>query len=204
MTGAGAGVAGLARALAAVSAITAGAAAAAAQVPVERESAAASAWELGATGSAIRFDQASAPAASEGAWTAGYGARLAWRPMRLVALGLEVWAAELDGEDFRAAGVHLRAIPWSRPTWIAEPALHFGVERLSADDDHDRSLAFVAGAGLVRIARRWTLDLAVRNHHLTVEPEADPADPEAPIDTGEGASLWEVRASLALALGGDG
>jgi hypothetical protein len=139
-----------------------------------------------------------------------FGARVAWRPSPLVALAIEAWRGELEAESRSrlvwGAGAHLRATPWAARVWPLQPALHFGLERVEVDDAEDRSLAFVAGAGLARFARRWSFDIALRNHHLTVdeEPVVRPDSIGEAVETGRSASLWEVRASLAIVLGSGG
>lgn len=155
--------------------------------------------------SALRLDDAFATGLTE-RWDAAFGARLAWRPGPRVALGAEAWRAEPDAGDVgRIVGLggHLRVTPFADRGWPLDPALHFGIESLTSDDEEERSVAFVAGGGVVHLARRWTLDLAVRNHHLSVSEEPVPRDGQR-VETGRDTSLWEVRASLSVVWGGGG
>ena len=186
----------------------------AAQIPeMERESPGGSAWEIGATAAVIRVDGGIALDAEEG-WRPAVGGRLAWRPVPVAAIGVEAWRAELEtvasdsapseSMDLWALAAHFRVTPWAGRGWPLDPALHFGIERLSVDDDEERGLAFVAGAGLVRLSPRWTLGIAVRNHHLTVEEEPFVPEEGPPVETARDADLWEVRAEVAIALGGQG
>lgn len=176
--------------------------AATAQPVIDSEAARESSWELGASASALRLDDAFATGV-EARWSAAFGARLAWRPEPRVALGFEAWRAEPgDLGSVTAAGAHLRVAPWS-DRWPLSPALHVGIEGLFSDDEEERSVAFVAGAGLVHLARRWTLDLAVRNHHLSIAEDPVPRDGEL-VETARDSSLWEVRAALAVVLGAGG
>jgi len=186
---------------------------------MERESSGGSAWELGATAGALRIDDAFTAEGVE-PWTAVIGARIAWRPAPQAAIGVEAWRGELDvsagadepgaGEepgarvDLWAYGAHLRVTPWADRGWPLDPALHFGVERIDLDDGKDRGPAFVAGAGLVRLAPRWTLGVAVRTHHLRVEDRAVPLEGGSSVEAPDDADLWEIRAELAIMLGGDG
>ena len=196
-------------------ALWAGAAgAAAAQVPeAARESEGESAWEFGVTAGALRVDEGIALDVEEG-WRPAVGGRLAWRPVLLAALGIEAWRAELEtvpsdsapseSRDLWALAALFRVTPSAGRGWLLDPALHFGIEHLSVDDDEERGLAFVAGAGLVRISSRWTLGVAVRNHHLSVEEEPFVPEEGPPVETARDADLWEVRAEVAIALGGQG
>jgi hypothetical protein len=181
----------------------------AAQIPIEGEAPSASRWEIGATASAMRVDD-DFTLDTESHLAPAFGARIAWLPVPLVALGIEAWRGEVEAQPGNrpvwGAGAHMRATPWAGRDWALQPALHFGVEHIAVDDDEDRSLAFVAGAGLARLARRWSLDVAVRNHHLSVDEEpVDRPDPNGEsVETGRDSTLWELRASLALVFGAGG
>jgi hypothetical protein len=188
---------------------------------MERESSGGSAWELGATAGALRIDAAFAAGGVE-QWSGVVGGRVAWRPVLQAAIGIEAWRGELDataapeepgelgepgagpgtGVDLWGYGAHLRVTPWAGRGWPLDPALHFGIERLAVDDGEDRGPAFVAGAGLLRLAPRWALGVAVRTHHLSVGDRAVALDGGSPADAPADADLWEVRAELAIALGG--
>lgn len=105
--------------------------------------------------------------------------------------------APLPDDAIWGVGVHLLAIPLGgRPA--VEPTLQFGLETLRTDDAEERSVAFVAGAGLrAGIGAAWSARIDVRNHLLIVD--------EAPVDgveTGRDAHLWEVRAGLGWRIGG--
>lgn len=162
----------------------------------------ASSWEIGASASGLWSDDDFALGADAQGFPA-FGARVAWRPVALAALGIEAWRGRLEtaaGDvTVEALGAHFRATPWAARGWPLDPALHFGVERIAVDDDEDRSLAFVAGAGLAHLGPRWVVDLAARNRVLSVGAEAaDAIDDPVPRD----ATLWEVRVTLAVVLGG--
>lgn len=192
-----------------------------AQVPeIERESSGGSAWELGAAAGALWIDGAFAAGGVE-QWSGVVGGRVAWRPVLQAAIGLEAWRGELDataatdepgepdagpgtGVDLWGYGAHLRVTPWAGRGWPLDPALHFGIERLAVDDGEDRGPAFVAGAGLLRLASRWAFGIAVRTHHLSVGDRAVPLEGGSPVDVPDDADLWELRAELAIALGGGG
>ena len=156
----------------------------------------------------MRVDGAFAVGAKK-AWTPAVGARLAWRPVPLAAIGIEAWRAELDpvtdGEALAVwgAGAHLRVTPAAGRGWLLEPALDFGVERLVVDDDEERGPAFAVGGGFYHAARRWTAGVGVRHRHLRVEEEEPASIPEiTPIATPRDATFWEVRAEIAIVLGG--
>lgn len=154
-----------------------------------------SGWEVAGAVGAIRVGDGFA-AARAGRWTTAVGARVAWRPMPLVALAGEAWRAGQGGGDGGAvagAGARLIATPWAARGWPAEPVLHFGVELLHADDGEDRGPAFVSGLGLRReLGPRWALYGTLLHHFLTVDEE--PVDGVA---TGRDAALWEARVALA-------
>jgi hypothetical protein len=158
-------------------------------------------------GGAVRVDAAFAAGARE-AWTPAAGARLAWRPLPLAAIGLEAWRAELEAEGDTAAiavwgaGAHLRITPAAGRGWALEPALDFGVERVSADDDEERGAAIAVGGGLFHLARRWNAGVAARHRRLRVEEEPVPVEGGPPVATARDAGLWEVRAEVAIVLGG--
>jgi len=182
-----------------------------AQVPeVARESPGQHAWELGATAGSLRIDGDLAAGAAPG-WVTAAGARAAWRPAPMAAIAVEAWRAELDPADGAespleawAAGIHLRVRPAASRGWPLEPALDFGIMRLAVDDDEERGALFAAGGGLLHAARRWTAGVSVRNHRLRVEQEPVPVEGGSPVATGRDAVMWEVRAELAIVLGGDG
>lgn len=82
--------------------------------------------------------------------------------------------------------------PWSERRWPIDPALHFGIEFVDADDEEDRGPAFVSGAGIRRDAgSRWTLHATLLHHYLTVED-----DPVDGVETGHDATLWEARLAI--------
>ncbi len=179
-----------------------------AQIPeVARESAGTSAWEVGAAASAVRVDASFAAGAAE-SWVPAAGARIAWRPVPLAAIGVEAWRAEVDGvadaesREVWGAGAYLRVNPAAGRGWALEPALDFGVEHLAVDDDEERGPAFAVGGGLFHAARRWTAGVAFRHRRLHVEEEPVPVEGTQPVSTGRDADLWEVRAEVAIVLGG--
>lgn len=157
--------------------------------------------------SAVRADAAFGAGVAE-SWVPAAGARLAWRPVPLAAIGIEAWRAEVDipaeetSREVWGAGVHLRVRPAAGRGWALEPALDFGVEHLAVDDDEERGAAFAVGGGAFHAARRWTLGVAFRHRRLQVEEEPVPVEGSQPVSTARDADLWEVRAELAVVLGG--
>lgn len=149
---------------------------------------------------AVRFDEGFA-AGLEPAWAPLAGARLAWRPDPRAGFVVEGWGSGIEAPEgdrtVWAAGAHLVATPWAERRWPVEPALHFGIEVVRADDGEDRSVAFVGGVGVRRpLGARWVLDLTVRNHFLTVD-----GSPVEDVETGRGVTLWEVAAGIGFGLG---
>lgn len=88
-------------------------------------------------------------------------------------------------------GLRMAVTPWAGRGWAVDPALVFGIERLDADDDEDRGVSFVSGAGVRKDVGAWTLQAEVLHRQLTVE--------ETPVDgiaTGRDVTLWEARVAL--------
>lgn len=182
--------------------------------PADAGAQAGPAWEVAAWAGSLRVDD-DLDAGRLAGWGPVFGASIALSPDPRVALALEAWRHSLTGDTdpsfdpapgaepprtddaVWSAGVHLVAIPLGgRPA--VEPTLQFGLETVRADDDEDRGVAFVSGAGLRgRMSARWSARLDVRNHFLTVdEGEVDG------IGTGRDASLWELRAGIGWRIGG--
>jgi len=162
-------------------------------------------WDVIATIGAARASSDFA-AGDDGQWTATGGVRAGYRPMPLVAFAAEAWRGSLDrGGDVWGAGGHLVVLPLAGRPLPVQPVLEFGLEGISADDDEDRSVAFVFGAGIeVPIASRFFLALSGRQHFLSIdeEPEPVPGDPGRTVDTGRDASVLELRTGLGVTFGG--
>lgn len=148
-------------------------------------------------------------------WTALAGATFAYRVASQVALGADVWRANLDPEadpgpdpdpdpdrgppdGVWGGGFHLVLTPLADRPWLADPVLDFGLETVRLDDAEDRSTSFVFGAGLRRRWRsRWSAQAVVRNRFLSIEEE-----PVEGVATGRDANLWEVALELTFAPAG--
>ncbi|HUP19465.1 MAG TPA: hypothetical protein VM778_05880 [Gemmatimonadota bacterium] len=115
----------------------------------------------------------------------------------MVTVGIEGWrAVPGEGPDFGGVGARMAVTPGAGRGWAADPVLVFGVEAVEVDDGEDRGPAFVAGAGVRKDARRWTLQAEVLHRLLTVEEE-----PVNGVETGRDAALWEIRVAIGRILG---
>jgi len=145
-------------------------------------------------------------AADDGQWAATVGAQVRYRPMPLVALAVEAWRGSLEvGGDVWGGGGHLVILPLAARSVPVQPTLAFGLEGITADDDEDRSVAFVFGVGVeVPIASRLFLTASGRQHFLSIDeaPEPVPDAPGRTVDTGRDASVLELRAGLGVTFGG--
>jgi hypothetical protein len=131
---------------------------------------------------------------TEGAWTAVAGGRVGLRVTPQVTLSAEAWS----GSPERGLGAFATLRPWVGRGWPADPAFEFGIESVDGDDDEDRGPGFVFGLGLERaLGNRVAVQAGLRQHFLTVDEEAVDG-----VDTGRDSELWELRAGLALLLGG--
>ena len=138
-------------------------------------------------------------------WAPIAGGRLGWRPTPQVTLAGEGWLGSIERSDAGGSadlvglGAHATFRPWTGRGWPADLAFDFGLERVDASDDEDRSLGFVFGLGVERrVARRLQVETAARHHFLTVDEE----DVDG-VATGRNAEMWEIRAGVSLVLGGE-
>lgn len=153
-------------------------------------------WELWAAFRAVRLDDDFARG-RDGTWSPVASGSVAWRPSPQASLGIEAWRTPADGAPVWGVVFQLVAVPWAG-RWAVDPALLFGVETIRADDEEERSLAFLGGLGArLPLGSRWTLETSLRNHFLTIEEERVDG-----VETGRDASLWEVGVGLGIRIAG--
>ncbi|MDX1623689.1 MAG: hypothetical protein R3199_06885 [Gemmatimonadota bacterium] len=157
-------------------------------------------WEASAGLGAIRLDDDFA-ASDDAAWRPVVSGALGWRATPRATLWIGAWRHLGDGESGPAvpagdlpvwgAGVELAVTPWPG-RWAVDPVLLFGLESVRADDDLERSAAFVGGvAARLATDSAWALEISLRNRFLTIEEE-----PVEGVQTGRDASLWHLGAGV--------
>lgn len=171
-------------------------------------------WEVGVLAGALRIDDDVAIGFSSATGPV-VAATAAWRASERAFFEIEAWrwagdppadplfdppagdAVAGDGLDLWGAGVSFGVSPLAARRRV-DPHLLFGLETVRGNDDEERGAVFVAGGGFrAGLAGRWIARVDLRNHFMTIdEDEVDG------VATGRDASLWELRAGVAVRLGG--